>query len=61
MNTVETVTNESGDWVVLIVDGEVYYEGHSIPTDEWLMLLKKFGLETIEKEISDEEMEGRAF
>lgn len=61
MNTVEVVTNESGDWIVLTIDGEVYHEGHSIPTDKWLMLLKNLGLEAIEKEISDEEMENRTF
>lgn len=56
-NKVEVFTNESGDWIVLKVNGEVFEEGHSIPVHRWLDLIKQFGNETNEQEISDEDME----
>lgn len=54
---IEVITNESGDWVVLKVDGKPYYEGHDIPTEIWLDLLEKKGCNSMSKEITDEEME----
>lgn len=57
---IEHISNESGDWVVLKVDGEEYYSGHSIPDFIWMTLLHTVSGKTISsssKEISDEEME----
>ena len=55
--SVEVITCESGDWEVLKYNGEIVFEGHSIPNYEWMSLLKKLYVSTSSKEITDEEME----
>lgn len=56
---IEHIVNESGDWVVLRVNGEEFYSGHSIPDFVWLTLLTSTdtGVKTTSKEISDRAME----
>lgn len=56
-NTICLVTNESGDWEVLFLNGEIYYEGHNIPTFIWLNLVRELGHEVSTKDLTDEEME----
>lgn len=56
-NTVEVFTSESGDWIVIKLNGKVYEEGHSIPVHRWLDLIEKFGNKISSKEVSDEDME----
>lgn len=58
---VKLITNESGDWEILSVDGAIFYEGHNIPSHIWLDLLKDMGNETQEEEISDEDMEDGSY
>ena len=60
-NEVEVITSESGDWVIIKLNGEIIEEGHSIPTNGWLRLLKRLDVKTSIKEISDEAMESREF
>lgn len=60
-NEVEVITSESGDWVVIKLNGEIIEEGHSIPSTGWLRLLDKLNVSTSRKEISDEAMENRDF
>ena len=60
-NEVEVITSESGDWVVIKLNGEIIEEGHSIPTNDWLSLLERLDVKTSMKEISDEAMESREF
>lgn len=55
--TIELITNESGDWSVLKINGKVYYEGHSIPDDIWLKVINQLGAEISSMEISDDDME----
>lgn len=55
---IEIISCESGDWEVLKVDDEVYYQGHEIHNEIWIRLLKsKFNVKFVETEISDEDME----
>lgn len=55
---VELTTNESGDWSILEVNGEIVHSGHSVPDHIWLELISEYFKATvIETEISDEEME----
>lgn len=54
---VKVITNEEGDWCILEVDGEIVYEGHSIPNHVWLDLIADMDVHTSEEEISQEEME----
>ena len=56
---IEHIVNEGGDWVVLRVDGQEYYSGHSVPDFVWMDLITKISpsLLTDCKEISDEDME----
>lgn len=55
---IEIISCESGDWEVLKVDDEIYYEGHSIPNEIWIRLLRgKLDVECVESDISDEDME----
>ena len=56
-NTICSITNESGDWEVLLLNGEIYYEGHSIPTFIWLNLITELGHVVNTRELADEEME----
>ena len=60
-NEVEVITSESGDWVIIKLNGEIIEEGHSIPAYGWLSLLERLDVKTSMKEISDEAMESREF
>lgn len=60
-NEVEVIISESGDWVIIKLNGEVIEEGHSIPTNGWLNLLGRLDVKTRMKEISDEAMESGEF
>lgn len=54
---IKLITNESGDWEVLKVNDEIYYENHSIPSFIWLDLLADLCFEVESESISDEDME----
>lgn len=54
---IELITCESGDWVVLRVEMEEQYTGHSIPDFEWIKLLDNLGFKIEKKCISDKRME----
>ena len=56
-NTIRLITNESGDWEVLLLNGEVYEEGHDIPTYTWINLIQDLGYKASVEEVTDEEME----
>lgn len=60
-NEVEVIISESGDWIVIKLNGEVIEEGHSIPARGWLGVLEKLNVKTSMKEISDEAMESGEF
>ena len=60
-NEVEAITSESGDWVIIKLNGEIIEEGHSIPVRDWLGILEKLNVKTSIKEISDEAMESGEF
>ncbi len=55
--TIQHITCPSGDWEVVLINGEIDAEDHSIPSTYWLSLLKDFGFHVTRKEISDEAME----
>ena len=55
--SVELITCTGGDWEILKVRGRSFSSGHSIPNHDWVELLKYFGIEVKETEVSDEEME----
>lgn len=55
--TIKLFTNESGDWEVLLLNGEIYYEGHNIPTCTWLNLVRELGYVVNTRELTDDEME----
>lgn len=40
---IEILTDDEGDWKILVADGEVIYSGHSIPDWEYQELLQKLG------------------
>lgn len=42
---IRLITNESGDWEVLLLNGNVYEEGHDIPTYTWINLIRDLGHE----------------
>lgn len=48
---------EGGDYSVLIVSDEVFYEGHSIPDFIWIDLLKTLNVQVFQKTVSDKDME----
>lgn len=54
---IEIITCDSGDWEVIKIDGEVYYENHKIPTYIWIEILESLGAKVFESNISDENME----
>lgn len=56
-DTIKLVTNESGDWEMLLLNGEIYYEGHNIPTYAWLNLFRELGYDVSTKDLTDEKME----
>lgn len=56
-NTIKLITNESGDWEVLLLNEKVYEEGHDIPAYTWTNLIHDLGHEVSIEEVTDEEME----
>lgn len=59
--SIDVVHSESGDWSVVLVNGQVDYAGHSIPTFYWVNLFNSFGFNIKEREISDENMQESKF
>ena len=55
-DTIKLITNESGDWEVLLLNGKVYEEGHDIPTYTWINLIHDLGHEANIEDVTDEEM-----
>lgn len=58
---IKLISCGSGDWEVLMVDNEVFHEGHRIPTHIWMDLLSELGNTAIQQEISDEDMENQVY
>lgn len=54
---IRLISNESGDWKVLLLNGKIYEEGHDIPSYTWVNLIRDLGYEVNAEEITDEEME----
>lgn len=54
---IELITCERGDYEVLKVNNEIYYSGHSVPSQVWLDVFKLSGNKVLKNTISDEEME----
>jgi hypothetical protein len=40
----------AGDWVRVLIDGDVFHEGHDVPSFKWAELLAKVGCEVTETE-----------
>lgn len=57
MKKVEVIKCNSGDWEVLIVNGKIHYEGHSIPEFIWLDILSDLGFSASYRTITNEDME----
>ena len=57
----ESITNESGTWEVIILNGKRVRQGHSLSTFEWFEILESLGAEVNEREISDEDMENENY
>ena len=51
------ITCESGDYEILLEDGELYASGHSLGNNHWISILRSLGCEVEEVCVSDEEME----
>lgn len=56
MNKIEFIINETNDWEILKVNGEVYYEDFSIPSSVWLELLEDLNFLVSEYIISNREL-----
>ena len=54
---VELIKCESGDWIVLKLNGKVIEEGHSIPDMTWLELISNLDAYAIHRTVSDKDME----
>ena len=54
---IRLISNESGDWKVLLLNGKIYEEGHDIPSYTWVNLISDLGYEVNTEEVTDEEME----
>jgi len=57
IKTVELIKGEDGDWEVLKINGNIYFEGHSIHTDSWLEILQDLGVEVSERWLDQKAME----
>lgn len=53
---IRVVNSQDGDWTVVLVDGEVEYSGHTVPTDFWIHFLNSFGFSIKQTTISNERM-----
>jgi hypothetical protein len=60
--SIKTVATKDGDWIAVLINGQVDYEGHSIPDRYWIELLKSFGFNAeVLPDISTEDMIGHKF
>lgn len=55
--TVELLTCPSGDWEILLVNGEYFTSGHAVCVHDWLNVMRLLGHDVVERTISDEKME----
>lgn len=53
---VEIIEHSNGDWVIIKVNGEEYFSGHSIPTFVWLKILSLANIETsiVEEDVEED-------
>jgi len=58
---IRLISNESGDWKVLLLNGKIYEEGHDIPSHTWVDLIRDLGYEVDAEEVTDEEMENSLY
>jgi hypothetical protein len=58
---IDYVTDLGGDWAGIYTDGDLFYDGHSIPDDTWMKLLRLAAYLPVEirEWVSDLEMGGR--
>lgn len=54
-NKIELAYCSSGDWVKMIINDNVVYEGHSIPDFIWLDILEDTGFEVLKTEYLESE------
>lgn len=56
----EYITCPAGDWEIIKLDDEVFFEGHSLPTEEAINLIAELlprRVEISRREVPDEDME----
>lgn len=53
-NKIELAYCSTGDWVKMIINNNVVYEGHSIPDFIWLDVLEDTGFEVLTTEYPHE-------
>lgn len=57
VHKVEFIDCPAGDWTVVKLDGELFAEGHSVNIHMITDLLSRLGVDVLQREISDEDME----
>lgn len=45
---IDYIQDLTGDWVAVYVDGEIFYQDHSIDDWKWLELVKKASFQSVE-------------
>lgn len=46
MTKLTYISSSNGDWCGIYIDDKLYTEGHSIPTWEWLQIIKTLLIDT---------------
>lgn len=54
-NRIELRKWSNGDWVQMIINHNLVYEGHSIPDFIWLDVLEDTNFEVLQTEVNEEE------
>lgn len=55
MPTLEVHEWEAGDWVELWLDGQLHFDGHSVPDFVWLEMLRRAGVRVLSCRVQTDE------
>jgi hypothetical protein len=56
LKSVVVVESEDGDWTEIYLDGAEVHQGHDVPTEVWIGLLKKAGYMVDERTVTAHEL-----
>ena len=54
--SIKVVESQSGDWTVVQINGDIDFEGHSVPVQYWIDLMRSYGFNIKRETVTDDQM-----